>query len=174
MIINSEILNLLRKFKIREEEGLCYLLCLFYRIELPSFIPISLTEKMLLTNIFVYEDKKINWIVSLWEQENTQFDWVEKEYIPLFTSLGKTPYKKECLDRMKKFFFTYPDIRKEEVIDATKLYIRRTENKFIRQPHYFISKGVGVQTISDLLQYVYIYRESIKTSSSTFIGNKLQ
>ncbi len=174
MTINSEILNLLKTFKIREEEGLCYLLCLYYNIELPAFIPSSLIEKMFLTKIFTYENKKINWIVPLWEQENIQFDWVKKEYIPLFTSLGRVPYEKECLERMKKFFSINPDVRKEEVINATKLYIKNTETAYIRQPHYFISKGVGIQAISDLLQYIYLYRESTKPSSNTFVGNKMQ
>ena len=59
---------------------------------------------------------------------------------------------------MKKFFSENPDVRKEEVIGATTMYIRSTEAKYIRLPHYFISKGVGSEKTSDLFNWIEKYR----------------
>lgn len=59
---------------------------------------------------------------------------------------------------MKKFFSENPDVRKEEVMGATIMYIRSTEDKYIRLPHYFISKGVGSEKTSDLFNWIEKYR----------------
>ena len=61
---------------------------------------------------------------------------------------------------MKKLFSEYPSIRKDEVIEATKLYIRNNDTRFIRQSHYFISKGSGGDKTSDLITWIDVYRNS--------------
>ena len=45
---------------------------------------------------------------------------------------------------MKKFFATYPDVRKDEVIDATVMYLQNTNRTYVRNPHYFILKVLDI------------------------------
>lgn len=175
-IINKEILKILEEFKIREEEGLCYLFCVFFNPNcIPEFIPSETRAKVIASNIFYYDKGSVVWKTNLFGEENLQFKWVTSEYIPLFLNIGKEKHETECICRMQKLFYSYPDIRKDEVLEATKLYISTNEVKYIRQPHYFISKGVGKETISDLLTYIEMYRQNNDLKSkSNFIGNKMQ
>lgn len=175
--INSEITKILKDFKIRQEEGLCYLLCIYYCLDqIPEFIPEVLKSKIIATNIFSFDKGVLTWNVSLFEKQNTHFEWVEKEYIPLFTKIGKLPHVTECMVRMQQLFASHPDIRKEEVLEATKQYISTTEVSYVRQPHYFIWKGTGKEKTYDLYQYILLLRERVKSTNtvSTFIGNKMQ
>ena len=177
MTINPEITKILKQFKIREEEGICYLLCMYYCLNpIPDFIPDSLKSKVIATNIFSFNKGVLTWNVPKFEKHNIHFEWVEKEYIPLFTKIGKLPYVKECQIRMQQLFAEHPDIRKEEVLEATKQYISTTEVNFVRQPHYFISKGVGKDKTYDLYQHICAIRDKAKstTTTSSFIGNKMQ
>jgi len=92
------------------------------------------------------------------EENKSVWNWVENEYVKLFTDIGKDPYTKEVIKRMKKFFSENPDIRKDEVIGASVMYIKNTETRYVRQPHYFICKGVGIEKVSDLLLWIDKYR----------------
>lgn len=112
-----------------------------------------LTEKEIPSNL-------IEFIISnLFKEEiKTPWDWVKEEYVEYFAHVGKEKHLKESLARMKKFFSENPDVRKEEVIGATIMYIRSTEARYIRLPHYFISKGVGSEKTSDLFNWIEKYR----------------
>lgn len=59
---------------------------------------------------------------------------------------------------MKKLFYENPDIRVDEIIGASKMYIRNTNNKYIREARYFIYKGIGADKVSDLLTWIEKYR----------------
>jgi len=92
------------------------------------------------------------------------FQWVVDEYIQLFLDAGmpKTDrYEKNTVTRMKKFFSEYPEIRKDEVILGTKIYVTKVANEgsisFVRQPRYFIFKG-NIQE-SDLMAYIQYMKE---------------
>jgi len=168
MKIRKELIEKLHKegpFLV--DDILCVLLCLYYNL-VPSII-----EKVALREICTYLlekgyiDKGFHVIVLLFgeeekseekSEEDTPWTWVKTEYIPLFTELGKDEHSKESVSRMKKFFSENPDIRKDEVVEATKMYIRSTDSKYVRQPHYFISKGAGVEKLSDLLLWIGKYR----------------
>jgi hypothetical protein len=66
---------------------------------------------------------------------------------------------------MKRFFAENPEIRKEDVIEATKMYIRETnDHTYLRLPHYFIFKGVGLNRISDLSFWIDKYKETNQIS----------
>lgn len=93
------------------------------------------------------------------EEKDSAWNWIKKEYTELFVEIGKERHLKESIVRMKKFFSENPDVRKDEVIGATILYIRTTDSRFVRLPHYFISKGVGSEKTSDLFTWIEKYRE---------------
>lgn len=156
-MINQEILEILREFKIFPADGICYLLSVFYGYE-PTYIPDEVKKKIHATNIIKKSEKgnSIDWNIPLFEGQETSFKWVETEYVKLFKDANpsKGGHVREATARMKKFFAKNPEIRKEDVIEATKFYIYNTESKYLRLPHYFIEKGVGASKTSDLAEWV--------------------
>jgi hypothetical protein len=86
--------------------------------------------------------------------KDSAWDWVDTEYISLFKSLNITAPKKDVIIRMKNLFSENPDIRKDDVIKAAKMYIENTDVKYIQQPHYFILKGIGVAKTQNILIWV--------------------
>lgn len=90
--------------------------------------------------------------------------WVTSEYNALFKPYGKNKNIRECVARMKKLFADNPDVRKEEVIGATKMYLTAVgDPRYVKMPHYFISKGTGTNRTEDLLAWVLDYREMTRT-----------
>lgn len=161
MDINEEIIEVLKEYSIKKDDGICYLLSLFYGYK-PSYIPNELKIKVNITKIVVDKGGNLHWNVPLFDGQETTFDWVEKEYIEMFHNKNpkKGRYKRECIGRMKKLFAKDPSIRKEEVIGATVLYLSETDPTYIRKPHFFIEKGVGVNKIQDILDWIDRYREA--------------
>jgi hypothetical protein len=85
---------------------------------------------------------------------------------------------RDAITRMKAFFADNPDVRKEEVIEATKMYFKTlTSPDYLISSHYFISKGVGRDRTSALLGWIEKYREAISDTSandSVDITSKMQ
>lgn len=156
MNVNSEIVEILKEFNINKEDGLTYLIALFYDLR-PSYIPLDIQSKISASRIVEATKTGLQWNVPLFEEQQTTFDWVEKEYVPLFAAIGKDKYKREATARMKKLFAKNPDIRKEEVLAATELYIFNNGN-YSRFPHYFIEKGSGAEKTQDILDWIDKYR----------------
>ena len=81
---------------------------------------------------------------------------------------------------MKAFFIDNPEIRKEDVIGATKMYIQNLDNpKYLITSHYFITKGLGKDRVSQLEEWVEKYKLYINsvpqiTEASNFVANKMQ
>lgn len=162
MKINSQIEEVLKETHCNINDSLGYLLALYYDIK-PTYIPDEVKRKVHASGI-ITNHQGINWNIPLFEEQNTQFDWVKVEYIPLFTRINKekTGHVSDCITRMKRFFVMYPDIRKDEILAATKLYLRNTDPLYIREPRYFVFKGVGADKTSDLAHWVEVYRETNK------------
>ena len=177
MTINKKILETFEANNINKADGICYLLSLYYGYK-PTYIPKEFKIKMNFTKIYEEKNKSFHWNVPLFEEQDTNFEWVRKEYIELFRQKNpdKGIYKNECIKRIKRLFAEYPEIRKQDIIQATKMYLQETDYRFIRQPHYFIEKGVGVSKTQDILEWVELYKEQ-KEKEAERIGtlkNKLQ
>jgi hypothetical protein len=159
MKINEKIIETLRAYNINKDDAICYLISLYYGYK-PSYIPDELKKKINVTNIVTGDSKGLTWKVGLYEESETNFEWVEKEYIKLFEKANpkKASYEKESVIRMKKLFANNPEIRKEDVIQGTNLYLRSSDLNFIRLPHYFIEKGAGVNKICDILTWINKYK----------------
>ena len=73
---------------------------------------------------------------------------------------------------MKAFFADNPDVRKEEVIEATNMYFKSLSNAdYLISSHYFISKGVGRDRTSALLGWIEKYREAISDTSVNHVDD---
>lgn len=93
-------------------------------------------------------------------KQEIDLSWVGDEYCPLFQSRGKFSHLKECTLRFQRLFKENPQLTKEEVLGATKLYLQRV--LYIREPHYFISKGSGAERIQDILTWVANYHQEVE------------
>lgn len=160
MTINEEIYPVLKEYGIVREDGIAYLLMRYFGCK-PTFIPDSLVTKINMTGI-IYMDKNntLQWKIPLFNEQETAFDWVKKEYQQLFKDANpdKAGNGNTCVRLMKAFFAANPDVRKDEVIEATKMYIKNNDPQYIRFSHYFISKGKGLNKIEELKDWIEKYR----------------
>jgi hypothetical protein len=180
MKINPQIRTVLAQYAIPVEDGIAYLLSIFFDCR-PSYTPSLLIQRLNVTNILgINADKEIVWHIPLFEGENTaKWDWV-KEWNAEFGAVNKKRKApdKDVTTRMKAFFADNPDVRKEDVIGATKMYFRTVNNaEYIISSHYFISKGVGRDRTSALEGWVEKYREAMantSTNDSVDITSRMQ
>jgi hypothetical protein len=164
MIINEQIKEILKEFNINESDGIIYLISLHLNLVTHSTIfPESFVSLICSTGIFYADTTGLNWKIPLFEEQETQWSWIKNEYIPMFKNLNKdrAGNYRDCVSRLKKIFSKYPEIRKEDVIAATKMYLRDTDREYIKTSHYFIEKGIGASKSSDLLEWVDRYKESL-------------
>lgn len=176
MQINEKIKEYLDELNITHQDGIPYLLALKLGYK-PSYIPDSLKQKVNATGIVFEENGELIWKVELFEgQEEGAFSWVKDEYVPLFKAKNSSKGGKvrEATIRMKKLFTEYPDIRKEDVLGATKMYLLNTDVDYIRFPHFFIFKGTGADKVYDIVDWVEKYRLSVinqqgRTSKSNIL-----
>lgn len=156
MRINPKIKEILKEADIYYDDALCYLLAVYYGHR-PTFIPDTLRLKVNATKIVEREEKGgYKWNLPLYEGAEVAFEWVKTEYVPLFKehNSDKGGKVREATSRMKKFFATNPQYRKEEVLEATKMYLMNTDPKYTMFPHYFIEKGKGLDKTYTLFDWL--------------------
>lgn len=167
MTINLEIKQILTAYNVPVNDGLSYLLAVYFDVK-PSYTPTIIIERINRTGIVSFDDKtkSLQWNIPLFDEQFTNFEWVATQWITMFEKANKDRKGgvKECVSRMKKFFAANPDIRKDEVMGATEMYIKSVLNvNYLITSHYFISKGAGADRTSTLLQWVEKYREAGST-----------
>lgn len=171
MKINPQIAQALEQFNISKEDGVSYLLSVYFDCR-PSYTPPILVQKINTTNILgISKDKEILWNIPLFtnEEDSDKWNWVI-EWNAQFTHINSTRRvpDKDVIKRMKAYFADNPDVRKEEVIGATKLYIGTvTSATYLISAHYFISKGVGRDRVSTLDAWVAKYRDVFEKTGLT-------
>lgn len=158
MKLNPEIQKLLVEANIDLDESILYLLSLFHNLDSDC---ISEKTIRIVNNIGIVErDYKTNtllWHVPLYDGQNTDsvWDWVN-EYRDLFAAKNKerSGSKKTCVMRMKLFFSENPHVRKEDVLEATALYLRTVEPQFVKTAERFIYDGQGNYKTSMLSNWI--------------------
>lgn len=157
-MINEEIKKILREFNISEKDGMPYLLSLHFGYN-PDYFPDYLRSKINLTKIVESSNSGLEWNVPLFSDTVSKFDWVKDRYIELFKKVGKGTNVRESTARMKRLFAENPEVRIDDVIGATEMYLTATNPKFVRMPHYFIQKGTGGAKTEDILDWIDRYKE---------------
>jgi hypothetical protein len=152
---NSEVKNLFIKHNISVHDGLGYLMCLYYSIS-PTYIPKELERKILSTSIVTkdYEHDSIKWNISLFEETETGFEWIS-DWMDLFKSVNpeRRGTKADVLRRMKKFFVNNPSIRKDEIFEATKIYLLSISSpQYCKKSHKFIYEIDGSSMLGDYVE----------------------
>lgn len=146
MEINQQIRDLLDSFGINQEDGLSYLLSVYYECR-PSYTPTILIQKINATNILgIGASRELIWNIPLFissVEDDSKWNWVEA-WNQSFGDINpkRKGSDKDCIIRMKKFFAENPEVRKEDVIGATKLYFSSLNSRdYLTSSHYFIVKG---------------------------------
>jgi len=163
MKINQEIISRIKELEIPINDGLSYLLSVYFDC-VPSTTSRVLVKHMQFTKILgISNDKKLVWLVPLFQKSEIEekWEWVTTEYRELFKNVNpkRSGPKSSSISRMKRFFRENPDIRKDDVIAATKMYIRNLDDSnYITSAHYFIFKGSGSNLVSGLEDWVDKYK----------------
>lgn len=141
MKINETIKETLKDYNINVEDGLCFLLGVYYGM-IPSYMPPSLQQKVMATNIVKGSLNDQTWNIPLFEEQMTNYGWV-KEYVAVFKKLNPDVPGSvtESTRRFKRFFAQNPQYTVEDIKGAVNLYIKSLNDpKYITWPHYFINK----------------------------------
>lgn len=154
IIINPELREEIESLVAPEDVDICLQFLVNYELNLPK--P-ELSQDLTLDAVCALD--KVPTVFVSNDINEDKWNWVSTEYIALFEAIGKRPHKRETLSRMKNLFKNNPDIRKDEIIAATEMYLDATNPKYVRFPHYFISKGVGNNKTEDILTWIELYRE---------------
>lgn len=104
-----------------------------------------------------------------------KFLWV-KNYRDLFKEVNPDRWGtlSTCKERMKKFFSENPEVRVEDVMNATKMYLRNTDRRYIMKSHKFIFDGVGTSRNSTLEEWIEKLQSVRGNNSSLDITDKIQ
>ena len=167
--INSEILEVLREYKVEHNEAKLYLLGIYFGINTESISEI--TKKQVNALGIVEREYKDNtghpntvvWKVALFNEEKDEaFGWIES-YMEMFGRLNpqRKGTKSAVMSRMKRFFAEHPEVRKQDIKAATDAYIKTVNDpQYLKSSHKFIYDGTGFNKISMLEQYLELVKES--------------
>jgi hypothetical protein len=172
MNINSEILQIIEEYNLDKTKTLLSLCSLYYDLPLDADLSRILDESMTQLNVLKvvdrdYESGAIIWNIPFFQTDkgssDSEWQWVLTEYRPLFKEISKdrAGSPTSCIKRMKAFFATHPEIRKNDILEAARMYIRATPNpQYLQSADYFILKDKGSQSKSRLEQYLEIITEN--------------
>ena len=169
---NSEIREIFNRHSISLHDGLSYLLCLHYGTD-PSFIPETLESKVLATRIVTknYDTGEVQWNIPLFEETENGFEWIS-DWMDLFKAVNpeRRGVKADVLRRMKKFFVNNPSIRRDDVIEATKMYLKTVDNPtYCKKSHKFIYEQDGSSMLLDYVERIPDFRKITKMQNDDFI-----
>ena len=170
MRINPKVKEIVDKYTDISDDILVYLLSLYYKLK-PTYIPNNIKRQTYTTNIVNRDfDGDIVWnepllvdkqqellnadLEDMIEQgqkepvieNNTNNDWIIDEYREMFRTLNnnKAGSRMSVVKKMEMFIKNHPDVTKEDIIKATKLYLSEFEEGnsvvFMKQADYFIYK----------------------------------
>lgn len=147
---NSDVVQLLKDNDINVNDGKLILIALYFNLR-PTFVPDDLKHKIFKLGLFTYDKskKEIKWKFDIF---NTgEIDWLD-EYRDLFKNVNKERKgdKKTVNNKLKKFMINYPTVTKEQIINATKLYLREQNPTYVMDSGYFIEKNGN----SKILEYL--------------------
>lgn len=170
--VNTEIKKILARRNIPIHDGVCFLVSLYYGLN-PSFIPKELERKVLASGIVTkdYSTEQITWLVPLLEESVTGFEWVGA-WMDLFKEVNpdRRGVKREVITRMKRFFVNNPSVRTEDVVDATKLYLKGVnEARFCKKSHKFIYEIDGTSMLTDFVEQLKKRKASEQVYKSDII-----
>lgn len=189
-MFNNAIIDKLHQFNIDPDEGLLYLLGVFYGIKTNGIITEKTIKQVNFSKIVTrdYEDESASvlWNIPLFEGQNFDSNWMWiLEWRMLFMEIRGDAGgdRKGCIAKMKKFFANNPEVRKDEVFAAANLYLdefrygKKRELKYLQSADYFISKinkeegsNIKRSRLEQYLEVIKFKREKDATVNDKFMG----
>ena len=168
MNLNPELKPIFKEFNIDPAQGLFCLLSIYHNIPLTGQLESLLFSTMMQLNIAKIVDKDyktgtVVWNTPLYEGEQNEWEWINTEFRPLFAAVNrlKAGSLSSCTRKMKEFFKKHPAVRKQDVIEAAKMYIQSVNDPtYLQQADYFIFKNSDTKSsfTSRLEQYLELIR----------------
>ena len=155
MKVNDEIIKTLKNNNISLDDGLTYLISLYYDLK-PTFIPEVLKSQILVSGIISPKEGEVYWKIPLFEETISHFEWV-KEYREAFKRINpeRAGNLNTCISRFKKYFAENPEVRVEDVKDAVNMYFRSVRDpQYLMKSHNFIFMGQAANRTSELEVWV--------------------
>ena len=172
LVINPEIKEILKDKGISLKDGIPILLGIYFNYK-ADYFPSDLIKKILSCKIVTvnYENSKTNivWNVPVFEGQKTMdsFDWI-KDFMDMFSKINtkRRGDRSYVVKYMKELFTNYPDIRKEEVLEATKQYLSEIENPiYLMKSHKFI-KNIDGTPLLDRILYMRETKRNVNSNNS--------
>lgn len=182
--INPEIRERLKEVNILNYEdtsdAFLYLFAIYYELSTDTI------DKRVINTVNIakiverdYSNKILVWNIKLFKSElepvDENWDWVNTEYRQLFKNINpnRAGDKAGTLNKMKKYFSLHPIIRKDEIIDAAKMYIQleivnQSKENYLTSADYFISKQLDGVKQSKLDMYIEMIREQGSNNDGRF------
>lgn len=177
MVINNDIKETLKEFKINVDDGLLYLLGIYFKLDVDNTCKEETIKAVNLTKIVekTFNDQVYKWNMPLFEEQQTEWDWVIKGYNKMWDKYpDRKGASKDVLSRMQEWFKKYPEYRKQDVQKATEAYFKTvTSPQYVKNSAKFIFEGVGATKMSHLLAWC----EKVigkNNSSSNLVGKLMK
>ena len=107
----------------------------------------------------------------MFEETESGFEWIS-DWMDLFKNVNpeRRGVKADVLRRMKKFFVNNPSIRKEQVLEATKMYLKTVDNPtYCKKSHKFIYEQDGSSMLLDFVERIDSNRAAIQNKFDDII-----
>lgn len=158
MEINPEIISILKEHRINKDEGLLFLLGVYFKLDVDRICSENLIKIMNLTKIVErdYASKaNLKWNVSLFSGQDTNWDWVATKYNEMWNiNRARKDNSSDVTKRMQEWFKKYPQYRKQDVQAATTAYFKSVKDvQYLKSSAKFIFEGIGAAKISHLLTW---------------------
>lgn len=160
-MINPKLKEVFQQHNIDYSEGMVYLLAVYYKVPFNDNLKKALEKTIVKVNVShimerEYSTGDIKWNMPLFNTQEIKWFWVDEEYRKLFKNIrpDRAGTSVTCLRRMKELFRENPEIRKEDVMEATRLYISEVNSDYLQGADYFIKKGVGASATSKLMEHL--------------------
>lgn len=137
---SQEVDNLIKENGLPLQNSRIYLLCRYLGVDKIPWILEKNRRKIDSLGIFIEEEgTAVKWNMEPVIFDDDDFAWVY-DYMELFSKRNdrRTGDYVEVKERMKEFMRENPDVSKEEVMEATKLYLTDRNYKYVSASFYFI------------------------------------
>lgn len=185
MKLNSNLREFFKEYNIDPALGIVCLLTVYHNICICGKLHDALDSTMMQINVSKiiekdYQTQTVTWNVPLYEGEveDDDWNWINKEYRPMFKSVNaeRAGSSTSCVKKMKEFFKKHPAVRKQDVMEAVKLYIESIgDPQYLTQADYFIFKNNDRLSsyASKLEQYLEILKDNNEKALSVEVNHKM-
>lgn len=177
MVLNKEVISILKENKIDKSDGLLCLLGIYYGLEVERTCSEETIKAINLTKIVEKDYNnggQIKWNIPLFEGQQTEWDWTKEWNNKWNINRDRKASNPDVLKRMKEFFKQYPQYRVEDVMRATDMYIMSLSSpQYLKNSAAFIFDGAGAMKKSILLGWCEKAVASKTTGNSQLKGKVL-